>query len=63
MKAQLIITIEDDGSCNVNGPIKEKMIAYGMLEAAKDAIQEFHQNKAKSQIQLVPAGAIPSVKS
>jgi len=43
MKAPIIMTItwNVDGSVNVVGPIKNKILSYGMLEAAKDAVRKY----------------------
>jgi hypothetical protein len=56
--AQLIITFEDNGSVSVSGAIDNKLISFGMLECAKEAISEFHRNKAKSGL-VVPLHPIP----
>jgi hypothetical protein len=34
----------------VTGPIDNKVMAYGMLEAAKDAISEYQRTKGDSRI-------------
>lgn len=36
--AQLVIIMHDDGSVAVNGPIENKLLAYGLLEIAKDTV-------------------------
>lgn len=44
MNEKLVLTVEFDqvsGQINVNGPINNKTLCYGMLEAAKDAIRDF----------------------
>jgi hypothetical protein len=38
---QLVITLSPDGNVNVQGPIENKLLCYGLLEAAKDAIRNF----------------------
>ena len=38
---RLIITIQDDGSVGVTGPLNNKLLCYGILEAAKDAIKNY----------------------
>ena len=40
-RAQLIIVLEQDGKINVNGPIGDKLLCYGMLECAKSAIKDY----------------------
>lgn len=57
---KLIITINPDGSVSVNGPINDKVICYGMLEAAKDAIREHHARLAIANAdRIIPARQIP----
>lgn len=53
--AQLVIVLNADGTLGVNGPIENKMLVYGMLEMAKDAIRDFNTQAAKKIIEL-PAG-------
>lgn len=43
---QIIVTPQ--GQCSVNGAIQNKMIAFGLLEVAKDAINEFHRRAQTS---------------
>jgi len=58
-KAVMTITIEDNGAISVNGPIHDKILAYGMLESAKDAVREFLAQQAAGG---GPRIAIPSVR-
>jgi hypothetical protein len=44
---QMIITLNDDGRINLQGPINNKIAAYGLLELAKDAIKEYHEQQAR----------------
>ena len=48
MPVTMTITIDDTGNINVNGPIDNKMVSYGMLEAARDAIYDYHVAKVRS---------------
>lgn len=43
---QLLITLGPDGVVNVNGPIGNKVLCYGLLESAKDAIRNFKAGDA-----------------
>jgi hypothetical protein len=36
----------DKGQVSVTGPIQDKMVAYALLEMARDVIQEFHARAA-----------------
>lgn len=52
---RLLITLNPEtGQCQVSGPIDNKLLAYGMLEMARDAIASF----VPPQIQ--PVSAIPN---
>jgi hypothetical protein len=53
IKLQLVITVDDKGQVQVTGPIHDRLLCYGLLEAARDAIKEHNDNLAKSSI--VPA--------
>jgi hypothetical protein len=49
-RAQLVIQITVDGQIQVHGPIQDKMLCYGLLECARDAIREFDAKAAQSKI-------------
>lgn len=38
---QLVIDLTDDGDINVRGPINDRVLAFGMLECAKNIIANF----------------------
>lgn len=44
----LTIRIMPDLSCQVQGPINDKILSYGMIESAKDVIREYHLRKEQS---------------
>jgi hypothetical protein len=45
---------------SVTGPINQKMLCYGMLDCARDAIKEFTDNAAQGpHIALAQPGDIP----
>lgn len=46
MNHKLIIDYED-GRINISGPINDKVLCFGLLEAAKDAVRDY---VAKNQI-------------
>lgn len=48
-KIQLIIELDAQGSIHVGGPIHDKVLCYGLLEAAKDAIREHVAMKAREK--------------
>ena len=39
LRCALTITVTMEGQLNVNGPLQDKMLCYGVREAAKDAIR------------------------
>jgi len=36
---QILITLSDDGQLSVRGPLQNKIMAYGLLEMAKDVVR------------------------
>jgi hypothetical protein len=57
-KATITIVLRIDGSVGIMGPISNKMLCYGMLEMAKDAIREFKQPEAIVKPVIVPPNDI-----
>jgi hypothetical protein len=47
MEQVLTIILNEAGELGVNGPIDNKMLSYGMLEVAKEAIAEHHRGKQR----------------
>jgi hypothetical protein len=56
MPLELKIMQDDAGQISVSGPIENKILCYGLLEIARDAIVAHHE-KAKRLVQ--PAAAFP----
>jgi hypothetical protein len=54
---QLVITLTDAGQCQVSGPIDNKLICFGALEMAKEAIQEYHKHKKNGIVAASAADA------
>lgn len=46
--AQLLITLTSTGQIQIQGPIQDKTLCYGLMESAKDAIREHHAEQAKA---------------
>lgn len=46
---RLVIEVQENGTIKVSGSINDKVLAYGLLESAKDAIKEHldHQSLMK----------------
>jgi hypothetical protein len=45
--ATIVITMTNKGQINMNGPIDDKMLCYGLLEIAKEVVKTHNDNKAK----------------
>ncbi len=52
---KLLIEVQPDGSVNVSGPLTDKILCYGMLEAARDAIRDY---KADQRIMAAPPSLV-----
>jgi hypothetical protein len=56
---QVIITMDETtGQVNVNGPLANKFLIYGMLEMARDAIRDWNKSQ---ESRIVPATTVPMV--
>lgn len=54
MNCRLVIEIVN-GQLKISGPIQDKMLCYGMLELAKDAIRDMHAKAAEGpKIETAP---------
>jgi hypothetical protein len=53
--AQIVVAITDGGQVVVRGAIDDVVLAYGLLEAGKDAIREHHAAAHRSPLLLPPA--------
>jgi hypothetical protein len=56
---KLIIEALPDGSISVSGPIGKKMMCYGMLEMAKEAIHDY--NLANQRL-VQPVSILPEIR-
>lgn len=59
--AQLAITMDETGRISVNGPIDNEILAYGLLEKARQAIYEHNQQKKRSIVTLPPGSHLRPV--
>ena len=55
---KLTITLSPNGRVDVNGPIDNAMLCYGLLEVAKDVIRMHVQKKSESGI-VIPRIVMP----
>lgn len=61
MKVDLIISMNEAGQVSVNGPIGNKMLCYGLLGAAHDAIKDFCDKAAEQKIVKPSNGDVLSI--
>jgi hypothetical protein len=54
-KVELLIAVNDTGQVQVTGPIENKVLCYGLLAAAQDAVRDYHAIAAQRLVQ--PASA------
>ncbi len=57
--AKIEIVMTDNGQIAVNGSIQNKLLAYGLLEAAREAVSEYHKNQDKKIVSPPPGMVIP----
>lgn len=50
MKPIMTISVDHAGNIRVNGPVHNKMMCYGLLEAAKDAVRDYKPNEPKIEV-------------
>lgn len=53
--AQLAITLDEAGAVNINGPLENRLLCYGLMEMAKEALQK-HAAESAKQVIAVPPG-------
>ncbi len=54
-KVQLVITMEENGHINVNGPIENKILCFGLLKIVEKIIMDFQPPKV-----IVPNIVVPN---
>lgn len=52
----LTITLDATGNVNVNGPVHDLILCYGLLGRAHDAIKDWNDKQRASGLVLVPPG-------
>jgi len=45
MEIKITVRLDETGNISVDGPLDNKILCYGLLEAAKDAIKAFEPKK------------------
>lgn len=58
---RLVITLGDDGALQLQGPVENPILCYGILQAAIATVTDAARggSEPKSAIAVVPAGSIP----
>jgi len=59
---KIIITLREDGSLNVNGPLVNKLLCYGMLEQARDVVRNFEEPPMVQPVSNMPIGNLSLFK-
>lgn len=57
-KTELKIEITESGEVLVTGPVDNKMVAYAMLELARDAIKDLH-DRCEKEKKISIVGSLP----
>lgn len=62
--AKLEIIMNEKGDIQVTGPIDQKYLCYGMLECARDSINDYHhaRREAAQQPTIVRPGLADTLK-
>lgn len=48
---KFVVALTEDGKIAIEGPIDNKVLCYGLLEAAKDAVRK-HNDEPRSAIEI-----------
>ena len=59
-RAQVVITIEDDGSITVAGPLNEPVLLYGMFAAATQTVADYQKTEKSRIVQAI--GPLPKLQ-
>ena len=57
IQAEITIRLMDNGQISLNGPLHNKMLVYGILECAKDALREL--GAKQEQPLIMPVTVVP----
>jgi hypothetical protein len=60
MPLQLLITMEDSGQVRVDGPIGNKVLCFGLLEIAKEAVREYAEKNQKLVVPVSGMTVVPN---
>ena len=62
MAITLTIIMDEQGRISVNGPIDNKLLAYGLLEVAHEVVYDFSRQTEQQKIQLASVDALAALK-
>ena len=54
---KIVVFVDSEGRVMIEGPLKNKLLCYGLLEAGKDAVRN-HREGAIQEVTGVAAGAV-----
>ena len=58
---KIVITLDSQMHLHLEGTLDNKMLCYGMLEAAKDEIRK-HVEDAQRRVVVAPAAVLPHLR-
>jgi hypothetical protein len=56
----MVITINEDKTASIDGPIGDMVVAYGILEVGKDLVREYHRKPAAGDGETRIVAATPA---
>lgn len=59
MPLEMKILLDDAGQIQVTGPIDNKLVSFGLLELAKEAIAKHNEQREQRRVQLAMPAAVP----
>jgi len=62
MPVELKITVNDDRTISVSGPIDDKIYCYGLLAVAQESIAAHHARAASQRVQAASASDLKLIK-
>ena len=57
-KIEISIVMSEDGNIQVNGPMRDKIIFFGLLEVARQVAMDYNEKLDKEKAKKEPANII-----
>lgn len=57
---QIHLVLMPDGTMQISGPTENRLLFLGMLELARDSVNQHH---AESQRRIIPAAVMPAMET